>query len=105
MALWSLSAAVAHAEADGPDFWEVRDGDAAAFRAEPEINAPTIQLVPGGTKGLQNLGCKGRTTLDRWTKMTPAERAAAADKIWCRVKIRERTGWIQGKFLREQTGK
>lgn len=94
----------ASATADGPDSWEVRPGAAVQLKAEPSNAANVVGEVPGGSRGLRNMGCDGRPDLTAWLALSDAERAAAREKIWCRTKFAGAVGWLKSTDLTEPTG-
>ncbi len=87
----ALDPGVAVAEADGPDHWAVRSvrtGLVLNLRAARTVNAARLGTIPADGTGLRNLGCTGGPTLAEWEGMSEAERAAAVQRRWCRVKYR-----------------
>jgi hypothetical protein len=66
----------AHAEADGPDFWELQGHEARHLYAEATLAFPVLDTIPGATKGLKNLGCVGAVPFDQWHAMPPEEKNA-----------------------------
>lgn len=92
------------ATADGPDSWEVRPGAPVPLRARPRDDAPVVGEVPGGTRGLRNMGCEGKPGLSQWLSLSDAERAAAREKIWCHTKFAGAVGWLKSVDLTEPTG-
>lgn len=99
-----LPSAPANATADGPDSWEVRAGSPIVMKAEPRTDAAEAGSVPGGTRGLRNMGCQGRPALQEWLALSESERTAVRAKIWCRTKFAGREGWINSMDLTEPTG-
>ena len=92
------------AVADGPDFLRVvgvREGSALSLRDGPGLDAGRIALMPAGTDGLRNLGCRGGPSLVEWQAMTVRERAAARRQRWCNVEFRGLKGWAAGWYLGE----
>ncbi len=92
------------AAADGPDSWEVRPGASAQLKAEARSDAAVVGEVPGGSRGLRNMGCEGMPDLNQWLALSDAERASAREKIWCRTKFAGAVGWLKSIELTEPTG-
>ena len=92
------------AVADGPDFWQTREGERVRMHARPDLHAPVIEHIPPGRRGLPNLGCEGQVPFREWSAMTPEQQAAAREGIWCKTHFNEKPGWVQGKYLEEQAG-
>lgn len=104
-ALLSLAFATsAKAEADGPDFYRVRNvaaNDVLNMRSGPSPSAPKVGAIPHDGDGLRNLGCRGGLAFEQWRMAKPSERSAAERRRWCRVEFRGATGWVNGRFLAE----
>ncbi len=95
---------IAHAEADGPDWWAVTGvgpDDVLNIRAEPSPSADKIGAIPPDTQGLRNLGCTGAMSYAEWEKATEAERERAKGNKWCKIEYRGTTGWVAGRYLME----
>lgn len=93
-----------HAEADGPDFWDVsgvRSNDVLHMHAEANARSRTIADIPHDASGLKNLGCSGMPTFQQYMTMTDTERARAARARWCKVEHGGKSGWVAGRFLKE----
>lgn len=101
LALALLASTPAGATADGPDAWEARAGEPIVLKVEPRADAADAGSIPGGTRGLRNLGCQGRPDLNAWLAMSDADRKAARAKIWCRTKFAGHEGWINSADLTE----
>ena len=89
----------AHATADGPDRFMVRDvraDDTLALRAQPNGGARKVTTLPPNTRGIENLGC-----VDGKTGRAPADTGQAAGPLWCKVRIGSFVGWASGRYLRE----
>lgn len=101
-----LVAGLTLAEADGPDFYAVRDvarGDVLNIRAEPSPHARKIGEIPPDGTCIRNLGCKGGLSLQELTELSPAEqeRRRHQNPRWCKVEYRGITGWVAGRYLAE----
>ena len=96
------------AEADGPDFYKVRDvsfNDTLAIRAEPHTDAARLGEIPPDGNCIRNLGCQGGLTLLEFTTLTQEQQARRLleNPRWCRVKYRGITGWVAGRYLAEDS--
>ena len=101
-----LIASGAHAEADGPDHWEVFGVDAADvlnIRKEPSGRSAKIGEIPPNGQCVKNIRCVGGLTFEEFTSLSEAEK----DKIkkerprWCYIEYKGIRGWVAGRFLRE----
>lgn len=107
---WALFAgARAHAEADGPDFYDARGltaGESLVLRAEPRADGEAVAELPGDVTCLRNLGCQGGLTLEEFTTLPETERLAIerARPRWCRVEAGGVQGWALGRQLAEAAG-
>lgn len=102
--VWLAMTICAQADADGPDFYrlaETTPTGGVPLRAAPSAEAAVLATLPAGANGLANLGCEGRLSLAEWGEASEAERAAAADRVWCRIGTREHQGWVRGRYLVE----
>ena len=96
-----------HAEADGPDFWDVTgvgEDDVLNIRAEASASSEKVGSVPPDGRGLRNLGCTDQMSYSEWQKATPEEREEAKRNRWCKISYEEITGWVAGRFLTEGSG-
>ncbi len=102
LACLAASAGTASAEADGPDFFQLRAG-AAVLRHEPVADSPAVMTIPAGATCLRNFGCKGGLSMAEFATLAPDERAKreAASPRWCKVEIAGRFGWVEGRELAE----
>jgi len=101
-------ASTAHAEADGPDFYDVRgvrEGHSLRLRAEPSTEAAVLARIPFDGTCLQNRGCRGGLTLEEFSTLSEAERREIerTRPRWCRVGFGELEGWVAGRFVRESS--
>lgn len=97
---------MAHATADGPDFYAVTDvavDDVLNLRAGPSEDAEKIGQIAHDARGLQNLGCQGLLSFSEWERMTTKEREANRKHYWCKVRHQGVDGWVDGRFLREDS--
>lgn len=102
--LWVALAASAQADADGPDFYrlaETAPSEGVPLRSAASTEAELLAVLPAGTDGLANLGCEGRLSFAEWEAASAAERSAAADRVWCRVRTASHQGWVPGRHLVE----
>ena len=98
---------VAHATADGPDYYAVTDvaaDDVLNLRAGPSEDAKKIGQIAHDARGLQNLGCQGLPSYEEWERMSGKERQASRKHYWCKVRYQGVEGWVAGRFLREDSG-
>ena len=95
-----------YAEADGPDYWQIRDvdkTDVLNMRSFPDFNAPKIGEIPHDATCIRNMGCRGGLTFNEFTTLS----AAAKQQIlkqrprWCRVSYQGRVAWVAGRYLGE----
>ena len=95
-----------YAEADGPDYWQVRDvekDDVLNMRSGPDFKAAKTGEIPYDARCVRNMGCKGGLTFDEFTTLSETEKQQILKQRprWCRVSYREATGWVAGRYLRE----
>jgi hypothetical protein len=96
---------MAHATADGPDFYKVQgapDGGSLPLRATPDASTP-LGFIPVNADCVRNMGCQGGLTLQEFTSLTDKEKAKrlAANPRWCKVAYQGLAGWVEGRFLTE----
>lgn len=96
------AAALAHAEADGPDHWRVKSG-IATLRSQPAAGAPALESLPAAARCLPNRGCEGGLTFQEFQTLSPEDRKRLERERprWCRVEARGVTGWVEGTKLAE----
>ena len=97
------------AEADGPDFFQVRDvapDDVLNIRASNDWRSDKIGEIPYDGRCVRNLGCSGGLTLQEFTDLSTAEqeRIKKERPRWCQIEYQEQTGWVAGRYLRENEG-
>lgn len=97
-------ASSALATADGPDFWEAAGTAPVALHAAPDAASTVVGTLPVGTRGLRNMGCKGRPALSEWLSMSDSERKDIRAKVWCQTKFAGKTGWVNSMNLSEPKG-
>jgi hypothetical protein len=93
-------------EADGPDFYKVRDvsaDDTLNIRAEPRPDAARLGEIPPDANCISNLGCQGGLTFQEFTTLTKEQHARRIKEnpCWCRIEYRGITGWVAGRYLAE----
>ena len=101
-----LLAVQAWAEADGPDFYDVKgvaSGDVLNMRVEADYQSAKIGAIPPDGTCLRNLGCVGGLTFEEFTTLSEAERQKLERQRprWCRVEHHGVTGWVAGRYLQE----
>ena len=101
-----LGAAGVRSEADGPDFYDVRGverDDVLNLREAADHRSTKIGEIPSDGTCLQNLGCSGGLTFEEFTTLSDEEKQDRARQRprWCRIRYRDRTGWVAGHYLRE----
>lgn len=104
LVLVAASATAASGEAGGPDYWRVKGvatDDVLAVREQPSADAATVGEIPPTGHDIKNLGCQSAPTFTEWAKMSEAERQAAAQQRWCKVRYGAVEGWVNGRFLTE----
>jgi hypothetical protein len=94
------------AEADGPDYWQVRDvekRDVLNMRDEADFKAAKVGEIPHDASCIKNMGCKGGLTFDEFTTLSDAEKQQILKQRprWCLVSFQGVTGWVAGRYLRE----
>lgn len=106
--LLALLSGQALGEADGPDFYKVRDvsaGDTLNIRAEPRPDAARLGEIPPDGNCIRNLGCQGGLTLLEFTTLTKEQQARRIreNPRWCRIEYRGIPGWVAGRYLAEDS--
>ncbi|MBE9561164.1 MAG: hypothetical protein IMF15_10275 [Proteobacteria bacterium] len=95
-----------HAEAGGPDYWQVRGverNDVLNMRSTPDFKAAKTGEIPFDAQCVRNMGCKGGLTFDEFSTLSDIEKQQILKQrpSWCRVAYNETTGWVAGRYLRE----
>ncbi len=101
---WSSTAL---ATADGPDYFAVSgvaEGHVLNLREGPAATTRRTGVIPHDGWGLRNLGCEGMPTFAEWEAMSEGERVESGRHRWCRIEYRGVTGWVAGRYLREDAG-
>jgi hypothetical protein len=101
-----LVAQGAHAEADGPDHWEVvgvQAGDVLNIRQEPSGKSAKIGEIPPDGTCLKNIRCVGGLTFEEFTTLSEAEKKRIQKERprWCYIEYKGVKGWVAGRYLRE----
>lgn len=94
------------AEADGPDYWRVRDvakDDVLNMRSYATYKAPKIGEIPYDARCIKNMGCQGGLTYQEFTTLSESEKQQITRQRprWCRVSYQGITGWVAGRYLQE----
>jgi len=66
-----------YAEADGPDYWQVRDvakHDVLNMRSKPDFKARKTGEIPYDARCIRNMGCRGGLTFDEFTTLPETEK-------------------------------
>lgn len=94
------------AEADGPDYWQVRDvakDDVLNMRSYAAFKSPKIGEIPYDARCIKNMGCQGGLTYQEYTTLSESEKQQVLRlrPRWCRVSYQGATGWVAGRYLQE----
>ncbi|MEZ5581920.1 MAG: SH3 domain-containing protein [Candidatus Competibacteraceae bacterium] len=94
------------ADADGPDYWEVRDvaeGDVLNIRTAADWRSPKIGEIPHDGRCVRNHGCVGGLTFEEFSTLSTAEQQRILKKRprWCEIDYQGVRGWVAGRYLRE----
>ena len=105
-ALLVLLPGTAVAEADGPDFYQVRDissGETLGIHAEPDPDATRLGEIPPQGDCIHNLGCRGGLTFEEFTTLSKEQQARRLkdNPRWCRIEYQGIVGWVPGRYLAE----
>jgi hypothetical protein len=95
---------LAWSEADGPDYWAVKNvsqDDHLNLRKGPSIKFSVVAPIPSGFLHLENLGCSPVLTITDWERFSEYERDVAVSLRWCRVRFHDHVGWVKGSYLQE----
>ena len=76
-------------------------GSVLGIFAKPSADAAKIGAIPSNGRKLDNLGCINEPSYQEWLAMSEEERRQAAERRWCLICYRGVTGWVRGKFLKE----
>ena len=104
--LLSLFSVTASAEADGPDYWQVRDvkkDHVLNMRSHADINASKVGKIPSHANCIRNMGCSGGLSFKEFTTLSEAQKQQILKQRprWCRVNYKGVTAWVAGAYLRE----
>ena len=94
------------AEADGPDYYVVRDvasDDNLNIHVVPDPNAARLGEIPADGDCIRNLGCQGGLTFQEFTTLSPVQQAQRLKENprWCKVEYQGIVGWVAGRYLAE----
>ncbi|MEE4377662.1 MAG: SH3 domain-containing protein [Candidatus Competibacteraceae bacterium] len=97
---------IVFADADGPDYWEVRDvaaDDVLNIRTEADWRSEKVGEIPADGRCIKNLGCVGGLTFDEFRTLSDAEQQKMLKKRprWCEIEYHGVRGWVAGRYLRE----
>ena len=103
-----LLAAQAFADADGPDFYDVKGvaaGDVLNIRAKAGYRSAKVGEIPADGTCLRNLRCRGGLTFEEFSTLSEADKRKIERQRprWCRVEYHGVTGWVAGRYLQEST--
>ena len=106
LTLLVISSVLALADADGPDYYKVKDvasNDVLKIRSKANPDANKVGEIPAGTDCVKNLGCKGGLTMSEFTDLSKEEQAAILRKRprWCQVEYQGIKGWVSARYLAE----
>ena len=83
-ALLVLFSGNALAEADGPDYYRLRDvssDDTLNIRAEPDPTATRLGEMPSGADCIRNLGCQGGLSFQEFTTLSKVQQEKRLKQI------------------------
>ena len=97
-------------EADGPDYYKVRDvssDDTLNIRAEPHPDATRLGETPSDGDCVRNLGCQGGLTYQEFTTLSKTQQAQRLKENprWCKIEYKSIVGWVAGRYLAESSCK
>ena len=95
-----------HAEADGPDHWEVfgvAADDVLNIRQEPSGKSAKVGEIPPDGNCVKNIRCIGGLSFEEFTTLSEEEKNKIKKERprWCLIEYQGVTGWVAGRFLRE----
>ncbi len=99
-----LLATAAMADASGPEFYRVIEGELAealSIRTGPSPDVPAIMRLPAQANGLMNFERDTAPNIVEWEEMTEAERSAAFDAAWRLTGYDRAVGWAPARYLAE----
>jgi len=94
------------AEADGPDFYKVRNvasDDVLNMRVAPYWQAEKIGEIPPDGQCIRNMGCRGGLTYNEFVTLNETEKKQLLRRRprWCQVEFQGRVAWVAGRYLAE----
>ncbi len=89
------------AEASGPDFFQVREGEVATVFDQPDSRSHKIASLYSWDGALVNKGCQGGASFAEWQKMSAQQRVKDAAERWCHIENDGLQGWVANTKLRE----
>ncbi|MBX2868846.1 MAG: SH3 domain-containing protein [Acidiferrobacterales bacterium] len=93
-----------YAEADGPDAWQVygiEENSVLNMRLGPSTKFRVVGKLRANSTDLENLGCFPEFSSIEWESFSQKERQLVVDMRWCKIRYRQTTGWVYGKYLEE----
>ena len=95
---------LAWSEADGPDYWAVKNvsqDDHLNLKKGPSVKFSVVAHIPAEFRHLENLGCSSAFAITDWDRFSEYERTVAVSLRWCRVRFQDHVGWVKGSYLQE----
>ena len=94
------------AEADGPDYYVVRDvasDDKLSIHVVPDPNAARLGEIPADGDCIRNLGCQGGLTFQEFATLSTTQQAQRLKENprWCKIEYQGNVGWVAGRYLAE----
>ena len=101
-----IAAPVVFAEADGPDYWQVKGvakDDVLNIREAADPHSKKLGEIPPGGACVKNLGCVGGLTFEEFTTLSDEEKKRIEHERprWCKIEYEGTVGWVAGRFLEE----
>lgn len=95
------------AEADGPDFWDVKNvaaGDRLNVREKPDARSKKVGTLVPGQSCVKNLGCTGMLSYNEFISLSETKKTQLKNRHhWCKIQYRDITGWVYSKYIGEST--
>jgi uncharacterized protein len=106
--LFLLTPITVKAEADGPDYYQLRAEKSVSIHTEPQEKSATKGIIKDVNIKLKNRGCVGTPTITEWQSLSVDQQIAVKDKIWCKISYphsnnSEVVGWVQNIYIKEYT--
>lgn len=93
---------ITHAVADGPDFFQSKEGVLKMeVYEEADSKSKHIHTLDAPISGMRNQGCKSAPTFKAWSKLTGQQKEQAPFRIWCKISYQDISGWVQNHYLSE----